>query len=215
VDFGVVFPTTQIGDDPSAIRDFAQAAEELGFRRLLTYDHVLGAVHDDRDPPLAGPYTEHHPFHEPFVLFGFLAACTSTIERRAGLAPRPVRGDLPLWYGGGAEAALQRAARNGDGFVFGSVSPHPHERAARLRELLAEQGRDPQAFPMETVIDYSLGPDVWAEQLTAWEASGGDILSIRTMSSAATRHGVARVDLADPAAHIAALREFAEAVGQA
>jgi hypothetical protein len=65
MDFGVVFPTTQIGTDPAVIRDFAQTAEGLGYRRLLVYDHVLGAVHADRDPPLPGPYTEHDPFHEP------------------------------------------------------------------------------------------------------------------------------------------------------
>jgi alkanesulfonate monooxygenase SsuD/methylene tetrahydromethanopterin reductase-like flavin-dependent oxidoreductase (luciferase family) len=74
MDFGAVFPTTAIGTDPAVIRDFAQAAEGLGYRRLLTYDHVLGAVHADREPPLVGPYTEGDPFHEPFVLLGFLAA---------------------------------------------------------------------------------------------------------------------------------------------
>src|SRR5258707_11952434 len=80
MDFGVVFPTTQIGTDPAVIRDFAQTAEGLGYRRLLAYDHVLGAVHADRDPPLARPYTEDDPFHEPLVLLCFLAACTTTIE---------------------------------------------------------------------------------------------------------------------------------------
>ena len=48
---------------------------------------------------------------------------------RAGLSPRPVRGDIPLYFGGGAEASLKRAARTGDGFVFGSASPHTHQRA--------------------------------------------------------------------------------------
>lgn len=50
MDLGVIFPTTAIGTDPAVIRDFAQTAEGLGYRRLLTYDHVLGAVHADRDP---------------------------------------------------------------------------------------------------------------------------------------------------------------------
>src|SRR4051794_19300500 len=278
MDFGVVFPTTQLGTDPAAIKDFAQTAEGLGFRRLLTYDHVLGAVHQDRDPPLAGPYTENDPFHEPLMLLAFLAACTTTIELevavlvlpqrqtalvakqtaevdvlsggrlavavgtgwnyveyeslgtpfegrgrrlhdeievlrrlwrepvidyrgefhridRAGIAPRPVRGDIPLYFGGGAETSLRRAARVGDGFVFGSASPHTHERARRLRELLSEQGRETDAFPMETMIDYSLGPDVWAEQVPTWEASGGSVLSIRTMSTGADHHKVARLEL--------------------
>lgn len=72
MDYGAVFPTTAIGTDPAVIRDFAQTAEGLGYRRLLTYDHVLGAVHADRDPPLIGPYTQDDPFHEPLVLLGFL-----------------------------------------------------------------------------------------------------------------------------------------------
>jgi probable F420-dependent oxidoreductase len=131
---------------------------------------------------------------------------------RAGVAPRPVRGDIPLWFGGGAEASLRRAAHTGDGFVFGSASPHTHQRAMRLRELLAEQGRDPDGFPMETMIDYSLGPEVWAEQVIAWEASGGSVLSIRTMSTGADYHGVARAELADPTTHITALQEFARVV---
>ena len=75
--FGAVFPTTEIGDDPIAVRDYAQAAEALGCVRLTAYDHVLGVDHADRDPMLRGPYTQHDPFHEPFVLFGFLAAHTS------------------------------------------------------------------------------------------------------------------------------------------
>ena len=75
MDLGAVFPTTQIGTDPAVIRDFAQTAEGLGYRRLLGYDHVLGAVHADRTPPLTGPYTERDPFHEPLVLLGYLAAC--------------------------------------------------------------------------------------------------------------------------------------------
>src|SRR5215212_5329483 len=78
--FGAVFPTTEIGDDPVAIRDFAQAAEGLGYSYIVAYDHVLGAVHEGRDPKLSGPYTEQHAFHEPFVLFGYLAGVTSTIE---------------------------------------------------------------------------------------------------------------------------------------
>ncbi len=70
---GGVFPTTEIGNDPTAIRDWAQAAEQLGYDHVLIYDHVLGAVHSDRDPRLMGPYTEKDPFHEPFVLLAYLA----------------------------------------------------------------------------------------------------------------------------------------------
>ena len=40
---GVVFPQTEIGNEPVVIRDYAQAAEELGYNHVLGFDHVLGA----------------------------------------------------------------------------------------------------------------------------------------------------------------------------
>ena len=64
MELGAIFPTTEIGNDPSAIRDWAQAAESLGYSDILIYDHVLGAVHGDREPPLTGPYTERDAFHD-------------------------------------------------------------------------------------------------------------------------------------------------------
>jgi probable F420-dependent oxidoreductase len=89
--FGAVFPTTEIGSDPIAVRDYVQAAEALGFVRLTTYDHVLGVDHADREPALHGPYKQHDPFHEPFVLFGFLAAHTTRIELATGVLVLPQR----------------------------------------------------------------------------------------------------------------------------
>lgn len=89
---GVVFPQTEIGNDPGAIRAYAQAAEELGYDYLLAYEHVLGA-HPDRLKDLGRqpPYTHESPFHEPFVLFGFLAAVTSRIELVTGIVILPQR----------------------------------------------------------------------------------------------------------------------------
>ncbi len=88
---GLVFPTCDIGSDPVAIRDYAQGAEALGFDSLLTFDHVLGAEHAGRVPPLAGPYDESFPFHEPFVLLAFLAAATQRIELATGVLVLPQR----------------------------------------------------------------------------------------------------------------------------
>jgi probable F420-dependent oxidoreductase len=89
--FGAVFPTTEIGKDPAAIRDFAQAAEGLGFSHLLTYDHVVGAIHEGRMPALTGPYTERHQFHEPFVLFSYLAGITTRLRFSTGVLILPQR----------------------------------------------------------------------------------------------------------------------------
>ena len=88
--YGVVFPQTEYGNDPQAIKDYAQAAEGLGYDYLLVYDHVLGA-HPDRLPSLTGPYTDADPFHEPMVLFGFLAAVTTHLELVTGILILPQR----------------------------------------------------------------------------------------------------------------------------
>lgn len=76
---GCVLPHNEIGTDPLVIRDFAQAVEELGFDHLLLYDHVLGAD-PDRPGGWKGAYDKDTTFHEPFVTFGYLAACTERIE---------------------------------------------------------------------------------------------------------------------------------------
>jgi probable F420-dependent oxidoreductase len=89
--FGAVFPTCEIGTDWAVVRDWAQAAEELGYSHIIAYDHVLGADHIDREQPLLTPYSEITPFHEPFVLLGYLAGVTSTIELMTGVLVLPQR----------------------------------------------------------------------------------------------------------------------------
>src|SRR2546429_7957974 len=76
---GVVYPQNELGGDPTAVQRIGRAVEDLGFGPLLAYDHVLGAVHADRTPPLPGPSTEHDPFHDPFVMFAYLAGITERI----------------------------------------------------------------------------------------------------------------------------------------
>ena len=81
---GVVFPQTEIGADPAAVRDYVQAAEGLGYSHLMVYDHVLGA--DTRHHAnWQGGYTSESMFHEPFVLFGYLAGITTQLEMVTGV----------------------------------------------------------------------------------------------------------------------------------
>ncbi len=86
---GVVFPQTEIGSDPGAVRTYAQRVQELGFAHVLAYDHVVGA-----DPAVHrgwnGPYDVHTTFHEPLVLFGYLAGLTS-LELVTGIVILPQR----------------------------------------------------------------------------------------------------------------------------
>jgi probable F420-dependent oxidoreductase len=87
---GVVFPQTEIGDDPIKIRDFAQAAEQLGYDHLAAFDHVLGAD-ADRPGGWSGPYSHRDAFYEPLVLFAFLAQATRRLEFVTGVLVLPQR----------------------------------------------------------------------------------------------------------------------------
>lgn len=87
---GVVFPQTELGGDAGAVRGYAQKVEELGFSHLLAYDHVVGA-----DPSVHtgwnGPYDVRTTFHEPFVMFGYLAGVTNSLEFVTGIIILPQR----------------------------------------------------------------------------------------------------------------------------
>jgi probable F420-dependent oxidoreductase len=86
---GVVYPQTELSPDPGTVRAYVEQVEELGYRHILAYDHVVGAdraVHRD----WSGPYDLDTTFHEPFVLFGFMAAVTR-LELVTGIIIAPQR----------------------------------------------------------------------------------------------------------------------------
>lgn len=147
---GAIFPQTEIGNNPADIRDYAQAVEELGYKHILVYDHVLGASTASR-PDWRGPYTSDTPFHEPFVLFGYLAACTRQIELVTDVIILPQRqtalvakqaaqvdllsgGRLRLGIGVGWNA-VEYQALNED---FRTRGARSEEQIAVLRALWAE-----------------------------------------------------------------------------
>ncbi len=281
---GAIFPQTEIGSDPSVIRDFAQTAEGLGYSHILAYDHVLGAL-PEREPRLWGPYTHESAFHEPFVLFGYLAAITERVELvtgviilpqrqtalvakqaaevdilsggrlrlgigtgwnyveydslnedftnrgkrqeeqvevlrqlwhepivdfdgnwhhidRAGLKPLPGR-RIPIWFGGFSDPAFRRAARIGDGFVFGNGSPDARNTVETIRGYLQEEGRDPGSFGFEAMMNYGDGPENWAAEVERWRETGVGYVSMRTMNAG----------LESPRDHIEALERYWREVG--
>jgi probable F420-dependent oxidoreductase len=150
VKIGVVFPQTEIGPDVGAVRAYAERVEELGFAHVLAYDHVLGAdpaVHQD----WSGPYDIHTTFHEPLVLFGYLAAVTS-LELVTGIIILPQRqtalvakqatevdlltsGRLRLGVGLGWNAVEYEAL----GKNFADRGSRMTEQVALLRRLWTEQ----------------------------------------------------------------------------
>ena len=282
---GAVYPQIELRGDPEAVRLIGSGVEDLGFSHLLAYDHVLGAVHADRTPELPGPYTEHDPFHDPLVMFAYLAGRTSRLRfttgvmilpqrqtalvarqaadvdllsggrlrlgvgigwnhveyealgqdfrsrgareeeqiellralftepvvdftgrfdrvDRAALVPRPAR-PVPIWLGGSSEAAFDRAARLGDGFIFGGPGPRAIDSWKRLRDRVADLGRPAADFGADYML--SAGGDVpeLAAQVDAWREAGGSHVSVITMG----------LGLDTAGAHLDYLASVADALG--
>jgi len=148
---GVVFPQTEIGADPAGVRSYALAAEAAGYAHLLAYDHVLGAD-PDRPGGFRGPYTYETLFHEPLVLFGYLAGITQRLEFVTGILILPQRqtalvakqaaevavlsgGRLRLGVGVGWNAVEYEAL----GQNFGNRGRRVEEQIALLRELWTKE----------------------------------------------------------------------------
>jgi probable F420-dependent oxidoreductase len=295
VNLGAIFPTTEYGTDAVAIRDWAQAAENLGYSNILLYDHVLGAEHANRTPALTGPYTEKDEYHEVFVTLGFMAGVTTTIglstgvlvlpqrqttlvakqaaeldllsgERlrlgvgtgwnyveyeslgenyddrgkrfdeqievlrtlwrepvvdytgkyhridRAGIWPLPKR-DIPIWFGGFGDVAMKRAARIGDGFIFGTNPKRMEGSFKRMNALLEAEGRDASAFGFDASIDFSAGERAWRSNVDLWQELGGTHLSLRAMDAHAEFVGEKHTGFSGPQSYIDALEQFAKAAG--
>ena len=119
---GVVFPQTEIGADAGAVRAYAEHVEASNFTHVLTYDHVVGA-----DPSVhtgwGGPYDVDTTFHEPLVMFGFLAGVTTTIELVTGVIILPPASDR----------VGRKAGRRGRPAEQWTVAPRRRHRLERRR----------------------------------------------------------------------------------
>jgi probable F420-dependent oxidoreductase len=89
VKIGAVFPQLEIGADPAVVRNWATTVEQAGYTHVHAYDHVLGA--DPANRPGWSGYTDKSLFHEVFVLFGYLAAITTSVELVTGVLVLPQR----------------------------------------------------------------------------------------------------------------------------
>lgn len=122
----------------------------------------------------------------------------------AGIKPLPIQRPIPVWMGGTADNALRRIARISDGWMSNFRSPDDARPAVqKLRGWLQEAGRDPAAFPIEARLAYGNGnAEAWHTQIQKWQELGVNYFSLNTMGNGFTA----------PAAHLAAIRTFAQAV---
>src|SRR6266568_2180890 len=185
--YGVVFPQTEIGKDPAAIRDFAQAAEELGYHHLLAYDHVVGANPASR-PGWRPPYTYKDTFHEPFVLFGYLAGLTKRIELATGVIILPQRQTVLVAKQAAALDVLSGGRlRLGIGVGwFPLLGPDDKCRAMieKIRAYTHEAGRDPRSVGIEGRIMIGQdSPEQWTKEIQAWKELGATHVTANTMKA--------------------------------
>ena len=151
MELGAVYPQIELRGDPEAVRRIGLGIEAMGFDYLLAYDHVLGAVHGGRQPALTGPYTESDPFHDPFVLFAYLAGLTTTLNFASGVIILPQRqtalvarqvADLDLLSGGrfrlGVGVGWNYVEYEALGQDFRSRGARQEEQIELLRRLWTE-----------------------------------------------------------------------------
>ncbi len=273
--FGLLFPQTEFGSDPQALREYGRACVEAGFDHLVCYEHVLGAVRD-RLPRDYAPYTIDDAFHEPFSLFSFLAAVAPELgfatgilvlpQRQAQLVAKQAvdvqlksggkfrlgvgigwnhaefeamgcgfknraarmeeqidvmrqlwsqdrvdfvgrfhhldgvglkpRADVPVWFGGRAEAALKRAAEVGDGFFpLAHLEGGWEATFERMRDWRESAGKSWEGYGIEARVD---GVQGWREQAEIWALRGATHVYLATMNKG----------LNGAADHIAHLRQL-------
>jgi probable F420-dependent oxidoreductase len=162
---GVVFPTMEIGNDPAVIKDFAQAAEALGYSHLTFQEHVLGADPNREGGWQYGPMGHGRPgvtkdaaIHEPFVIAGYLAGLTSRIEFATGVMVLTQRQTALV-----AKQATELDVLSGGGRVrlgfgvgwnpveFEALGEDFHNRGRRIEEQIALLRR----LWSEEVIDFT------------------------------------------------------------
>jgi probable F420-dependent oxidoreductase len=138
---GVVFPQTEIGQDPAMIRDYAQAVEAMGYTHILAFDSVIGA-NPDRPGGWDSQYDYRHAFHEPFALFAFCAAVTRRIELATGVLILPQR-QTTLVAKQAAEVDVLSGGRLRLGIGVGwnpvefeALGENIHDRGKRVEEQL-------------------------------------------------------------------------------
>ncbi|MCW2656577.1 MAG: putative F420-dependent oxidoreductase, Rv2161c family [Jatrophihabitans sp.] len=175
---GVVFPQTELGGDVAAVRQFGQAVEQQGYRHLLVYDHVVGAdpaVHS----PWRGPYDVDTTFHEPFVLFGFLAGVTA-LELVTGVIILPQRqtvlvakqaAEIDLLTGGrfrlGVGVGWNRVEYDALGQDFTTRGRRSGEQVELLRRLWTQRSVD-ATVDAERVIGAGIAPAPVQRPIPVW-----------------------------------------------
>jgi probable F420-dependent oxidoreductase len=186
---GVTFPQNEIGADPAGVREYVQAVEEAGYKHLVIYDHVLGA--DPTNRPGWRGYTDKSLFHEPFVLFGYLAAF-SKLELATAVTILPQRqtalvakqtAEIDVLTGGkfrlGVGVGWNPVEYEGLGMDFSTRGRAVEEQIEVLR-LLWSQEVVSYKGKFHTITEAGLNPLPIKRSIPIWMGGSADALLKRT-----------------------------------
>jgi probable F420-dependent oxidoreductase len=190
VRIGAIFPQLEIGADPGVVRDWTETVEAAGYAHALAYDHVLGA--DPANRPGWTGYTDKSLFHEVFVLFGYMAAITTTLELVTGVLVLPQRqtalaakqaAEVDVLSGGrlrlGVGIGWNQVEYEALGVPFEQRGARLTEQVELLRKLWAEpvisaEGR------FEKIVEAGLNPLPPRRRIPVWFGGGADAVLRRT-----------------------------------
>ena len=130
---GISLPIRELMDDLGAVREFAQAAEELGYNHLRVPEQVFR--------PGSGP------LHEPLAMMLYIAGITKTIELCPSVVVLPARqtvlvakqaADLDVLSGGRLRLGIGIAARD-----WWQAHGSPEHTVPQFEQLLEEARHSP------------------------------------------------------------------------
>lgn len=204
IPLGVVYPHDEIEPDVGAVRAFAQGVEQLGYSHVIGYDHVLGANAASR-PNYNGLYRLENMFHEPLVMFGYMAGATAKLgfmtgililpQRQAVLVAKQVatldllcQGRLRIGVGTGWNEVEYEAL----GCDYASRGERLEEQVEVLRQLWSQpavtfSGRN------HTISDAGINPMPVQRPVPIWMGGGGDRPRVQEKANPRVLRRIARM----------------------
>src|SRR5579859_4165389 len=88
--FGAVLSQSELGPGPAAVRDYAQAVQDLGYAFLVSTDHVVGADAADH-PHMDRVFSIDSYLREPLMLGAFLACAAPRLGHLTSVVILPQR----------------------------------------------------------------------------------------------------------------------------
>ncbi len=228
---GVTIPNIELGNDLESIKAFVQAAENLGYDYLMLYDHVVGAdlkVRPDWKPFLGNPpiYTLDDAFHEPMVLYGYIAAITKSIELATGVVISPQRQTVLLAKQAAEVDVLSRGRlRLGIGIGWNDVEYQAlgmdfrtrGKRSAEQIEVMRALWTNKSVFfegKWHSLEGVGINPLPVQKPIPIWLGGAADAVLKRVAQLADGWYAPSYLDEGELKVHIARLREFAREAGR-